>query len=571
MDTTSCVKCASLSKQCLELKNEISILNQKLENLMKSVLYERKDVSCQTNVTPSSNLACQTLFNYKDSCSQTESVATTALSSELSPNSHACSSEKLTNSFMLGDIDPYFQNLSLINESKDNALLNIYINANTNYDADQTFPSESTHAPPTSSNPVIPLIMLPYVIIPNKPFSNFELSKLNNDIEFERHLPNRSLCYYSEVGYSYNNIKHHPRPLPGSDNYLHIILDHLKNVIPDIKYNSVLLTKYGSGSDYIGFHSDNEPMIEPSSDIVTISLGETRVIQFRGNEMSAGQPEQSLVLNHGDVFVMSRSSQNFFQHAILSDSSKGPRISITLRLLKPNTYSAVNNLVELNPELIEPPASTPQNISPVESYTLYIGDSMIKQMDDRKMSSPSQKAVVLAYPGVTLGRLLSKLRGDQKFLGLDQSKIKKIYILCGANDVDKILGIPFSMNSELINMADCRPSDSTQENFKDQITFLADYLHNWADSASINFINILPRESLARNHIINTMNYHIKQLSLLKPFVNLVSTESHRSLFSFKDGNRKNSYFSEKGLDNVHLNNIGLIRLARYLKYFAHN
>ena len=47
----------------------------------------------------------------------------------------------------------------------------------------------------------------------------------------------------------------------------------------------------------------------------------------------------------------------------------------------------------------------------------------------------------------------------------------------------------------------------------------------------------------------------------------MISTEKHRNLFTFKDCFRKHVFFSDKGEDNVHLNNLGVVRLAKYLKY----
>ena len=87
-------------------------------------------------------------------------------------------------------------------------------------------------------------------------------------------------------------------------------------------------------SDCLGFHSDNEREIVTGTDIVTISLGESRVVKFKALSSSTDFPEQSLEVSHGDLFLMSRASQDIFQHSVVSDDSKQPRISITLRLLK---------------------------------------------------------------------------------------------------------------------------------------------------------------------------------------------------------------------------------------------
>ena len=42
----------------------------------------------------------------------------------------------------------------------------------------------------------------------------------------------------------------------------------MKNILPDYKFNSTLITKYCDGFDNLGFHSDNEEQ-KSLSDIVT--------------------------------------------------------------------------------------------------------------------------------------------------------------------------------------------------------------------------------------------------------------------------------------------------------------
>ena len=422
---------------------------------------------------------------------------------------------------------------------------------------------------------VVPFIMLPYVQLLGHPFAQFELSKLVADTDFGIKLHNRSLCYYGEVGYSYDQVQHSPQPLPNSDNYIHTIISYVNTVLPNFTFNSVLITMYDNGSDSLGFHSDNEPEIEPDSDIVTISLGESRTAMFKGHKMCKNHPEQSLILEHGDVFIMSRASQDCFQHSIIPDSSKNPRVSITLRHLKPipliepdHNFVVTHEPVDINSESAVIPQAAPSE----DMLTLYIGDSMIKHFDSNKMSSASQKAVVLSYPGATVENIYNKVRQDPNFHSIDPNKVSKVYILAGTNDVDRMLHIPFSENSMFIDTNHSfTPPESSFQYFKHQIVVLADFLHDWAKSALISYINILPRESFVRNCVINTLNNHIEQLCIHRPFLTMTSTELHRNLFTFKTGNRKFEYFSNIGSDNVHLNNIGVIRLAKYLKYFAHH
>ena len=139
--------------------------------------------------------------------------------------------------------------------------------------------------------------------------------------------------------------------------------------------------RYSTGADCLGFHSDNEREIVTGTDIVTISLGESRVVKFKALSSSTDFPEQSLEVSHGDLFLMSRASQDIFQHSVVSDDSTQPRISITLRLLKQPSddhSSKTTNLAPTSPFQSAPlvivphhPPSTSATNNKKEIYTIY--------------------------------------------------------------------------------------------------------------------------------------------------------------------------------------------------------
>ena len=166
---------------------------------------------------------------------------------------------------------------------------------------------------------------------------------------------------------------------------------------------------------------------------------------------------------------------------------------------------------------------------------------------------------------------MTHLQQDARFKNLDCTKVKQVFVLCGANDVDRVLGLPKQAQSEFLNASRLKIHEGVLGTAKSDFTQLADYLNSWAKTATVNFINILPRESCIRNTVINMLNCHIKHMENQKHFVRMVSTELNRNLFSFKNGYRKSNYFSNNGHDNVHLNRSGVGRLARHLKYLAHN
>ena len=91
-------------------------------------------------------------------------------------------------------------------------------------------------------------------------------------------------------------------------------------------------------------------------------------------------------------------------------------------------------------------------------------------------------------------------------------------------------------------------------------------------NAIISIINILPRADSARNNVIYSMNITIMSICDSRDFLNFVSLETDRKLFT-KRGYRNDIFFmagSHRYPDNPHLNRVGIVRLAKHLKYLAH-
>ena len=109
---------------------------------------------------------------------------------------------------------------------------------------------------------------------------------------------------------------------------------------------------------------------------------------------------------HGDVYNISQKSQNLFRHSVLADTSNNCRISITLRMLKNQVSRTISTKCYTNET--SPLPSHPETVPHTdtsENYTLSVGDSMFRHLDNSKMSSSSQKAKVFAFPGATPGNI----------------------------------------------------------------------------------------------------------------------------------------------------------------------
>ena len=549
-----CESCKLISKQCSDLKFEVALLNKKLNKLIESLSGEKREVFCQTDY----------FHSCISSSSQTDIDKPSQNFANLSVQTDEIQTDEIDQSSnVLMDLPTSVEDVQTV------ALYDIFVNAQQLTASEK--PSDSiTKNHNSISCPILDASTVSHVTLNDQPFSQFDLIELDRDIEFDVILGNRLVKYFGDFSYSYGTINHQPCPIPGASNYLHKILNHVRTVLPTFSYNSILITKYTDGSKFIDYHSDNEPEIAEDSDILTISLGETRVISFKHLSNCRTDTEKSHFLRHGDAFLMSQKSQESFQHSIVADNSKDTRISLTLRQMNP---TVTNNSQGQNGSISNLPNGSipnlPSNNSQAQYDTIYISDSMLRNLSSTKMSSLTQKAMVFAYPGATAGGILEKLKTDNNFHNLDPSKVKRIFLFCGTNNVDNVLCTPPYMRSEFLS--GYQINNNILFESKEQITLLSQFLHSWANSAVINVLNILPRVSFIRNSVINKLNYHILQLCNKYSYIKIVSTESHRSLFSFHNGLRKDNFFMTKGGDNVHLNKIGLSRLAKYLKYYSHH
>ena len=556
MDITSqstgeCTNCSLLMDQCNELREEIKQLSNKIDSLTKFIY---RNVDCNAKA-----VQCDIV------CSST-SVATQCNSIDLnssvtnSPNNTLITSDSSVNSESL-QVNPD----KTFSSSNAENLLRIFLDAT------------SSNTAVFNNSLSIPSHVQPFTVFTENIFNHFNVASLEKSTIFDKMLHSRNVAYYGDTPYRYGNIVHNVRPF--SDNkYLCEILTHLKTKLPSLNFNSALITKYRNGNDHINYHSDNESSIELDSDIITLSFGESRLIEFRPiSKLGSVSSPSCLKVNNGELFLMTRESQDFYEHSVPRDDSTGLRVSITLRLLK-HPVSPLN-ISQPCVTAASTPASdqlTAQNAlnsttSPSSKpTTLYISSSMFSGVKPTKMSSGHQDAVVLFYRGATVSQILGKLKQDQNFLGLDPELVTKVVLMCGTNNVDKVLGIPFSQCSSFASSNAVQYNSEVMNETFSSIDAIYSFLRTWNPTACINFLNILPRISKSRNLVINNLNQYIHNLCVNMGNTMFINTERERNLFTWKSY-RRNNYFSKAGSDNVHLNSDGVVRLCKHLKYLVHN
>ena len=143
----------------------------------------------------------------------------------------------------------------------------------------------------------------------------------------------RKVVMYGEK-YHYKGSNGSPKPIPES---LTRLTEKVKTEM-GLQYdlNQILVNKY-EPSNSLPPHSDNEGSIRPDSSIMTVSLNAPAKIEF--SNIKTGLKEE-LDVAPNSLYEMSRQSQNYFKHQVISNTSDQARYSITFRCVHWTNYNS---------------------------------------------------------------------------------------------------------------------------------------------------------------------------------------------------------------------------------------
>jgi len=99
------------------------------------------------------------------------------------------------------------------------------------------------------------------------------------------------------------------------------------------RFNSVLLNRYRSGMDSMGWHADHEPELGRQPVIASVSLGVARTFELRHNKTGV---VQSFQLKGGSLLVMRGDTQAQWRHRVPKEPRvTGERVNLTFRWVMP--------------------------------------------------------------------------------------------------------------------------------------------------------------------------------------------------------------------------------------------
>ena len=142
----------------------------------------------------------------------------------------------------------------------------------------------------------------------------------------------RLVAWHGDPGavYTYSGVTHVPAPWTP-------VLERVRARVSELsgaEFNSVLLNRYRSGRDAMGWHSDDEAELGPEPVIASVSLGATR--RFRLRHRKRRDRTLSFDLPHGSLLIMSGTLQTHWMHSLARTSHPvAERINLTLRRVIP--------------------------------------------------------------------------------------------------------------------------------------------------------------------------------------------------------------------------------------------
>ncbi|MGF1790386.1 alpha-ketoglutarate-dependent dioxygenase AlkB [Photobacterium profundum] len=135
----------------------------------------------------------------------------------------------------------------------------------------------------------------------------------------------RLQAWCGDVPYTYSGLTMNPDPWTTT---LQSIKESCQ-AITNTSFNSVLANQYRDGSDYMGFHQDNERELGVQPVIASVSLGEER--RFVLKHLHTKQKIE-FTMNSGSLLIMAGDTQQYWAHSVPKTVKPMlPRINLTFR------------------------------------------------------------------------------------------------------------------------------------------------------------------------------------------------------------------------------------------------
>ncbi|KAF5804057.1 putative DNA oxidative demethylase [Helianthus annuus] len=157
----------------------------------------------------------------------------------------------------------------------------------------------------------------------------------------------RDVCYIASKGLKELIYSGHKPDAHSWDDYppLKEILEEVHKAFPGSHFNSLLINRYNSGNDYVGWHADDEKLYGPNPEIASISFGCERdfFLKTKSQGEVVREPpskrakknkveKHCFKLKHGSLLLMRGNTQRDWLHSVPKRAkAESARINLTFR------------------------------------------------------------------------------------------------------------------------------------------------------------------------------------------------------------------------------------------------
>lgn len=106
----------------------------------------------------------------------------------------------------------------------------------------------------------------------------------------------------------------------------------LAEAFAGVSFNHVLMNRYRTGHDSMGWHADAEPELGQNPPVLSVSLGATRRFLMKRKRNLSSEPVREWSLTDGAVLLMGGSTQHHYRHSVPRQRGvAGERLNLTFR------------------------------------------------------------------------------------------------------------------------------------------------------------------------------------------------------------------------------------------------
>ena len=371
----------------------------------------------------------------------------------------------------------------------------------------------------------------------------------------------------SDQPYSWMSMKgpviNHPQSMlktPGIQN----ILDKI-NTNNNISLNSCLVSFYPSEKISLSLHSDNEASLDQTQPICNLSIGSTRAIDFLRITQNHNEiPQKTINMKSRSLCTMHPGCQPLFKHRIPQGTVAGSRFILSFRCIKtsPTSYkphtkptsNASESTTSSTPNIHHntlPELRTPSSYSNVHATsrpantTVIFGTSITRRLLCSKLSYGTNKKVInISHSGDTIKNFTSRLVSFHEDPQTVPEVIEKIIFSIGTNDIRFERGI---------------------NKFRQPLLHLVAKAKELFPGAQIILQSILPIRINKDFTALNFRNFNIMLYDICKK-EGCFFLDIFEFFLAFDINSGRWDYNRRLYIDNLHLNHIGLGRLAKAIK-----